>query len=54
MSRRALPPRPVALPPTTDASTPPAALEGTYRLQVERSKETFDYTPSPQPPDVIS
>lgn len=44
----------VALPPTTAASTPPAALEGTYRLEVERSKETFDYTPSPQPPDVTS
>ncbi|MFP1151872.1 protein kinase domain-containing protein [Mycobacterium sherrisii] len=44
----------VALPPTTASSTPPAALEGTYRLDVERSKETFDYTPSPQPPDLTS
>lgn len=44
----------VALPPTTASSTPPAALEGTYRLKVERSRETFDYTPSPQPPDVTS
>jgi serine/threonine protein kinase, bacterial len=43
-----------ALPPPSAASGPPAALDGTYRLEVERSKETFDYTPSPQPPDVTT
>jgi serine/threonine protein kinase, bacterial len=43
-----------ALPPPTTSSGPPAALDGTYRLEVERSKETFDYTPSPQPPDVTT
>ena len=43
-----------ALPPPSATSGPPAALEGTYRLEVERSKQTFDYTPSPQPPDVTT
>lgn len=43
-----------ALPPPSATSGPPAALDGTYRLEVERSKQTFDYTPSPQPPDVTT
>jgi len=50
--------------PTTSASTaagaPTAAprvaapfpLEGTYRLEVQRTKQTFNYTPDPQEPDV--
>ncbi|MEZ0353564.1 serine/threonine-protein kinase [Mycobacterium sp. pR1184] len=45
-------PAPAAVPPPTTPSGPPAALDGTYRLDAQRSKETFDYTPSPQPPDV--
>jgi serine/threonine protein kinase, bacterial len=46
---------PVAAPPPPSAqSGPPTPLDGTYRLEVERSKETFDYTPSPQPPDVTT
>ncbi|CDO87858.1 hypothetical protein AWC29_03090 [Mycobacterium triplex] len=43
-----------AVPPPTTASGPPTPLDGTYRLDAERSKETFDYTPSPQPPDVTT
>ena len=35
-----------ALPPPSAQSGPPAPLDGTYRLEVERSKETFDYTPA--------
>ncbi|CQD10603.1 serine/threonine protein kinase [Mycobacterium lentiflavum] len=47
-------PAPAAVPPPTTASGPPTALDGTYRLDAQRSKETFDYTPSPQPPDVTT
>lgn len=43
-----------AVPPPTTAFGPPTPLDGTYRLDAERSKETFDYTPSPQPPDVAT
>ncbi|SOJ54365.1 Serine/threonine-protein kinase PknI [Mycobacterium simulans] len=39
-------------PTTTAPGTPPVPLDGTYRIEVERSKQTFDYTPTPQPPDV--
>jgi len=49
--------------PTTSASaagaptagTPVAApfpLDGTYRFEVQRTKQTFNYTPDPQTPDV--
>jgi serine/threonine protein kinase, bacterial len=37
------------------ASTPAAAptpLDGTYRIEVQRAKQTFDHTPDPQPPNV--
>ncbi|WAC89941.1 serine/threonine-protein kinase [Mycobacterium sp. Aquia_213] len=44
----------VALPPPSTPSGPPAALDGTYRLEVQRSKQTFNYTPNPQPPDVTT
>ncbi len=30
----------------------PVPLDGTYRIEVQRSKQTYDYTPSPQPPNV--
>jgi serine/threonine-protein kinase len=43
-----------APPPPSAQSGPPTPLDGTYRLEVQRSKETFDYTPSPQPPDVTT
>ncbi|ORW27694.1 serine/threonine-protein kinase [Mycobacterium palustre] len=35
-----------------DPAAPPVALEGTYRLEVRRTEQTFDHTPDPQPPDV--
>jgi serine/threonine-protein kinase len=44
--------------PSTAARTPaalpvaPVPLEGTYRLEVRRTQQTFDHTPDPQPPDV--
>lgn len=39
-------------PPTSDPAAPPVPLDGTFRIEVQRSKQTYDYTPSPQPPDV--
>lgn len=47
-------PAAAAVPPPSTPSGPPTPLEGTYRLEAQRSKETFDYTPSPQPPDVTT
>jgi serine/threonine-protein kinase len=39
-------------PPPSTASGPPAPLDGTYRVEVQRAKQTFNYTPDPQPPNV--
>ncbi|OSC42363.1 serine/threonine-protein kinase [Mycobacterium decipiens] len=39
-------------PPASAPVTAPAPLDGTYRIEIERSKQTYDYTPTPQPPDV--
>jgi serine/threonine-protein kinase len=44
-----------AAPSTPAASTPavaPVPLDGTFRIEVQRSKQTYNYTPSPQPPNV--
>ncbi len=54
-SRAALPPSPVpsAAPPAPAAA--PAVLlplDGTYRLEVQRTKQTFNDIADPQPPDV--
>ncbi len=39
--------------PTTGTQVgAPVPLEGTYRLEVQRTKQTFSYTPDPQAPDV--
>lgn len=39
--------------PTVEAPiVAPVPLNGTYRIEVQRSRQTFDYTPDPQPPDV--
>ncbi|MGO9251111.1 MAG: serine/threonine-protein kinase [Mycobacterium sp.] len=54
-SRAALPSSPVpsALPPAPAAiPAAPVPLDGSYRLQVQRSKQTFNYVADPQPPDV--
>jgi serine/threonine-protein kinase len=44
--------------PTTSAPAAPVAapvpLAGTYRLEVQRTRQTFNYTPDPQPPDVTT
>lgn len=38
--------------PTVGNPVVPVGLEGMYRLRVERTKQTYNYTPEPQPPDV--
>ena len=43
---------PAALPPTSTAPSAPVPLDGTYRLEVQREKQTFNYVPDPQPPNV--
>jgi serine/threonine protein kinase, bacterial len=44
---------PAGVPPTSSApSGPPAPLDGTYRIEVQRAKQTFNYMPDPQPPNV--
>lgn len=45
------PPVPAA-PPPSDPAAAPVPLDGTYQVEIERSKQTYDFTPSPQPPDV--
>ncbi|HTY31847.1 serine/threonine-protein kinase [Mycobacterium sp.] len=46
--------RPTTSPPPAPAppASAPVALDGTYRIEVQRTAQTFNYTPDPQPPDV--
>ena len=47
------PPVSFAVPPVpAPAPAAPVSLDGSYRLQVQRSKQTFNYVADPQPPDV--
>jgi len=39
-------------PTASTPAAPPAPLDGTYRVEVQRTKQTFNYTPDPQAPDV--
>jgi serine/threonine protein kinase, bacterial len=43
---------PAVVPPPRTPSGPPAPLDGTYRIEVQRAKQTFNYAPDPQPPNV--
>jgi serine/threonine protein kinase, bacterial len=45
-----LPPVPSVAP--APPTTAPIPLDGTYRLEVQRTRQTFNYTPDPQAPDV--
>jgi serine/threonine-protein kinase len=45
-------PVPFAAPRPAVTAAAPAPLDGSYRLQVQRSKQTFNYVADPQPPDV--
>ncbi|OBA82321.1 serine/threonine protein kinase [Mycobacterium sp. 1164966.3] len=43
------------VPPTTTGPPEPSApvpLDGSYRIEVQRAKQTFNYLPDPQPPNV--
>jgi serine/threonine protein kinase, bacterial len=40
------------VPSTTTSSAPAVPVDGTYRLEVQREKQTFNYLPDPQPPNV--
>lgn len=33
---------------------PPEPLDGTYSVEVRRSQQTYNFTPAPQPPDVVT
>ena len=46
------PAAPSTAPPTSNAPSAPVPLDGTYRLEVQREKQTFNYVPDPQPPNV--
>ena len=46
------PPVAAAAPTAGSRVAAPVPLEGTYRLDVQRTKQTFNYTPDPQEPDV--
>ena len=48
----AAPRAPVVAPPTSSTPSAPMPLDGTYRLEVQREKQTFNYVPDPQPPNV--
>ena len=51
-NKAAAPTTSAAAAPTTTAA--PVPLDGTYRIDVARSKQTFNFTPNPQPPDVTT
>lgn len=45
-------PKQVAAPTPTTPAPPPAPLDGSYRIEAERTKQTYNYVADPQPPDV--
>ncbi|OMB92083.1 serine/threonine-protein kinase [Mycobacterium colombiense] len=45
-------PKQVAGPAPTTPAPPPAPLDGSYRIEAERTKQTYNYVADPQPPDV--
>lgn len=52
LAPQAISPAPSISANPTTGSGAPLPFEGTYRIEVQRSKQTFDNTPTPQPPDV--
>lgn len=45
-------PQQVAAPTPTTPAPSPAPLDGSYRIEAERTKQTYNYVADPQPPDV--
>jgi serine/threonine-protein kinase len=43
---------PAAAAPSSSTPSAPVPLDGTYRVEVQREKQTFNYVPDPQPPNV--
>jgi serine/threonine-protein kinase len=43
-----------AAPPPSFAATPPAPLDGVYRVDIDRTQQTFNDNPDPQPPNVTT
>ncbi len=43
-----------AAPPPSAAPSPPVPLDGSYRLEVQRRTQTYNYVADPQPPDVAT
>jgi serine/threonine protein kinase, bacterial len=51
-SRTPPPSAPAAAPTTSTTAAAPVPLDGSYRIEVQRTKQTFNYIADPQPPDV--
>jgi len=47
-----VPSAPAVAPPTSTTAAAPVPLDGSYRIEVRRTKQTFNYIADPQPPDV--
>lgn len=45
-------PQQVAAPTPTTPAPPPAPLDGSYRIEAQRTRQTYNYAADPQPPDV--
>lgn len=45
-------PKQVAAPTPTTPAPPPAPLDGSYRIEAERTRQTYNDAADPQPPDV--
>jgi serine/threonine-protein kinase len=43
-----------AAPPPSFSATPPAPLDGVYRVDIDRAQQTFNDNPDPQPPNVTT
>jgi serine/threonine-protein kinase len=51
-ARTMAPVGPSGAPRTSTTPSAPVPLDGTYRIEVQREKQTFNYVPDPQPPNV--
>ncbi len=45
-------PKQVAAATPTPSASPPAPLDGSYRVEAQRTRQTYNYVADPQPPDV--
>ncbi len=47
-------PKQIAAPTPTTPAPSPAPLDGSYRIEAQRTKQTYNYVADPQPPDVAT